>query len=82
MEIFDKETLEVMGIEQIPEEKKEDIYISPEGGYIEMTIMVDGKKIVENIGIGVLDLKTILMAIGYGGIGIEKYRINFVDLVL
>ena len=80
-EKFDEKTLEEIGIEQIPEEK-EDIYVSPEGGDIEMTIVIDGKMIVENIGLAVIDLKTILMAIGYGRIGIEKYRINFVDMVL
>ena len=77
---FDDGTLKDMGIEQMPE--KEDIYISPEGGDIEMTLTIDGKLIVENIGLATIDLKTILMAIGYGGIGIEKYRVNFVDMVL
>lgn len=64
------------------EEKKEDIYISPEGGDILMTIRIGNKTIVEEIGITVLDLKTVLMTIGYGDIGIEKYKINFVDMVL
>lgn len=69
-------------MDNVIEEKKEDIYISPEGGDILVTINIDDKIIVEEIGISVIDLKTILMAIGYGNIGIEKYRVNFVDMVL
>ncbi len=64
------------------EENKEDIYVSPKGGDILLTISIDDKNIVEEFGITVIDLKTMLMAIDYGSIGIEKYRINFVDMVL
>ena len=59
---------------KVEESVKEEIVISDDSD-IEMTIVIDGKKVVSSVILNKNDLRNILKNIGYGEIGWEVYKL-------